>query len=89
METLHNTMELHQIVALAQSDDPSFKLTAVKQARIMMSLDRNPPIDDLISSGILPILVNCLVSDDVHLQFEAAWALTNIASGTSEETHAV
>ena len=55
----------------------------------MLSSDRNPPIDDLISSGILPILVNCLKSTDVNLQFEAAWALTNIASGTSEQTQAV
>ncbi|VDM51758.1 unnamed protein product [Angiostrongylus costaricensis] len=89
METLDNSVQLRQIVAMAQSDDPSFKLAAVQQARKMLSSDRNPPIDDLISSDILPILVNCLVSEDVHLQFEAAWALTNIASGTSEQTQAV
>ncbi|KAK6061317.1 Armadillo/beta-catenin-like repeat protein [Cooperia oncophora] len=80
---------LHQIVMMARSDDPAIKLGAVQQARKMLSSDRNPPIDDLISSDILPILVNCLVSDDVNLQFEAAWALTNIASGTSEQTQAV
>ncbi|WKY15203.1 hypothetical protein Q1695_000585 [Nippostrongylus brasiliensis] len=80
---------LHQIVMMARSDDPATKLGAVQQARKMLSSDRNPPIDDLISSDILPILVNCLVSDDVNLQFEAAWALTNIASGTSEQTQAV
>ena len=32
--------------------------------RKLLSSDRNPPIDELIQSGILPILVHCLACDD-------------------------
>uniref|UniRef100_A0A8C5A8R2 Importin subunit alpha n=1 Tax=Gadus morhua TaxID=8049 RepID=A0A8C5A8R2_GADMO len=77
-------------VTNATSDNQGVQLSAVQAARKLLSSDRNPPIDDLIKSGILPILVHCLDRDDnPSLQFEAAWALTNIASGTSEQTQAV
>lgn len=79
-----------QIVQNASSDQPNLQLGAVQTARKLLSSDRNPPIDSLIESGILPVLVACLQRhDNPSLQFEAAWALTNIASGTSEQTQSV
>lgn len=85
-----NHTNLEMIVQNASSNDPGVQLNAVQAARKLLSSDRNPPIDDLINSGILPILVHCLKRhDNPSLQFEAAWALTNIASGTSHQTQAV
>ena len=38
---------------------------------------------------MLPKLVEFLGSADEKLQFEAAWALTNVASGNSQQTRTV
>ncbi|GAB6020073.1 Importin subunit alpha-4 [Chamberlinius hualienensis] len=85
-----SSASLETIVQNACSELPNVQLSAVQAARKLLSCDRNPPIDDLIHSGILPVLVHCLECDDnPSLQFEAAWALTNIASGTSLQTQAV
>merc|ERR1711962_680078 len=85
-----STASLETIVEKARSSEPATQLAAVQAARKLLSSDRNPPIDALINSGILPVLVGCLnASDNPSLQFEAAWALTNIASGTSQQTQAV
>lgn len=82
---------LDELVAqAANSENLNEQLFAVQSVRKLLSCDRNPPIDPLIACGILPVLIRCLECHDIPaLQFEAAWALTNIASGTSVQTNKV
>ncbi|KPA83122.1 putative importin alpha [Leptomonas pyrrhocoris] len=55
--------------------------------RKILSVERDPPYDAVTSSGVVPRLVSLLERNDYpELQFESAWALTNIAAGTSENT---
>ena len=78
------------ILEQAVSPDPETRQNAIRNARRALSREKNPPIDEFIQSGLMPLLVRCLSEHrDAKLQFEAAWALTNIASGTSAQTQAV
>eukprot|EP00253_Pinus_taeda_P023799 PITA_23799 len=77
------------VYALA-SDDIQTKEVALVYLRKMLSVESNPPINAVIQSGAVPVLISILkMSDFPQLQFEAAWALTNIVSGTSENTKVV
>ncbi|CAO2839774.1 unnamed protein product [Amaranthus hypochondriacus] len=81
---------LPQMVAGVYSDDGSAQLEATTYFRKLLSIERNPPIEEVVQSGVVPRIVEFLGRDDFpQLQFEAAWALTNIASGTSENTKVV
>lgn len=98
-------------------------IETTQRFRRLLSIERNPPIDEVILSGAVPYFVQYLDLNEVHkyfnvdysgssspppqvwshdptkksisvsnlyqLQFEATWAITNIASGTADHTRYV
>mmetsp|Transcript_9497 Transcript_9497/g.11680 ORF Transcript_9497/g.11680 Transcript_9497/m.11680 type:complete len:477 (+) Transcript_9497:42-1472(+) len=82
--------QLPQLVAGVHAMDPKVQIEATTQFRKLLSIERNPPIQMVIDAGVVPKLVQFLSKDETPaLQFEAAWALTNIASGTADHTRVV
>ncbi|CAG9815246.1 unnamed protein product [Phaedon cochleariae] len=83
-------MTAEEIMYGMMNGDESVQFQATLACRKILSRERNPPIDHMIRLGVVPRCVEFLGKmHNPALQFEACWALTNIASGTSEQTAAV
>lgn len=92
-EMVHQEAQLNQelpvLMQLIASDDLDAQLESTQKFRKLLSKEKNPPIRQIIECGVVPRFVEFLSSVHKQVQFEAAWALTNIASGMSEDTAVV
>ena len=69
-------------------EDPiSTKLFACVGLRKLLSIENNPPIQAVIDANLVPVFIQCLHHPIAKFQFEAAWCLTNIASGTTDHVN--
>lgn len=81
--------ELPQMVAGVVSDQIDLQIQATTKFRKLLSKERNPPIEEVIKTGVVSRFVTFLRSPHTLVQFEACWALTNIASGSAQQTQVV
>lgn len=91
-QAMNTTLQsrLPQMVAGVFSENPADQIRSTLEFRRLLSIEHNPPIEEVIRQNVVPRFVLFLQQDEYpQLQFEAAWALTNIASGTSAHTKVV
>ncbi len=81
--------ELTLLAENIRGDEISLQIDAVTKIRKLLSIESNPPIQDVLALNVIDRLVQFLSSESPKLQFETAWVFTNISSGSSLETRAV
>jgi hypothetical protein len=65
---------LPQMVAGVMGNDPATQTECTTQFRRLLSIEKNPPIQEVIDANVVPRFVQFLSRDDSPaLQFEAAW----------------
>lgn len=66
------------------------KHSGIIMLRKCLSIQQNTPIQTVIDNNAVPSLIN-LINDDSnpHLQIEATWCVTNMATGTTLQTNSL
>ena len=80
--------DIPKLIAILQTETNVERLFfATHGFRKLLSMENDPPFRETIDSGLVPkFLELCSKNEFPKLQYEAAWCLTNLASGDSEHT---
>ena len=83
----YNVFQLNDFSSLCKMiymEDVTIKLMACVGLRRLLSIEDSPPIQAVIDANLVPVFITLLHHQIPKFQFEAAWCLTNIASGTTD-----
>lgn len=79
--------DFNLLTQLIYSEDPTTKLLGLIGMRKLLSIENCPPIQAVIDANLTVVFIGFLYHDIPKFQFEAAWCITNIASGTSDHVN--
>ena len=81
--------DLPQLINMIYSHEDLTKLVATVGLRKILSIENEPPIQQIIDANLIPVFIELLSHEIPKFIFEAAWCLTNIASGKTEHVYAL
>lgn len=83
--------DLQEMVKGLNSNDIFLQYDCAKSIRILLSNEKQPPIDEILATGIVPRFMELLNEDNAteDLKFEITWCLVNITSGNNFQTQTV
>ncbi|KAJ6247577.1 importin alpha [Anaeramoeba flamelloides] len=77
--------KIQKLVKTLFSNDPETIRKSTKLIRIMLSKEKEPPIQELIDSGAVPKIVSFLTGSSGDTLLESIWILTNVCSGNTSQ----
>lgn len=78
---------LSESIQMVFSNSEEANIKGACNIRKILSKEFVPPTQEVVDAGVIPILINFIKRFDYpQLQYEAAWALCNIASGEEKHT---
>ena len=85
--------DLSEYVKKIYDNDPQKQFESASFIRKLLSVENNPPIDDVMKTGVVPRLIAMLdyngKEEQIYekIKFELTWILLNISSGTHEQVN--
>lgn len=90
MEVEIDLARIPHYIELIGSNDILDRHTGVILLRRCLSIQENTPIQEVIDGNAVPTLISMILDDShPHLQIEATWAVTNIATGSTLQTNSL
>ena len=81
--------DFSKIINLFNSQNIDEKFKGLIGIRKLLSIDPNPPIQEIIDLKLVPQLINLLDNSPNEFKYEVIWSLTNIASGSPDQANTI
>eukprot|EP01156_Anaeramoeba_ignava_P018462 Anaeramoba_ignava/a91853_24.p2 GENE.a91853_24~~a91853_24.p2 ORF type:complete len:177 (+),score=53.93 a91853_24:39-569(+) len=78
--------DLANFVQMIESKKPDEAILGLRLIRKLILQQKDVPIQQVIDIGLIPNFIYYLNHEEAEFQFESAWILTNLLSGTKEQT---
>jgi len=86
-KTTFTADDIPSLLAGLTSENPQTQYESVRGYRKVLSIEPSPPVQEVLATNPMPAFIFFLQQTDrPNIQFEAAWALTNIASTDMTKT---